>query len=93
LVLFYGGKEYEMKKRKKLSKQEINELKDSYRKVCKLRYYGILFAYFVDFSLKIYLCYMVAGVWLAYTGAAIDFGAKWYMLKNMKMRKNGYYRR
>ena len=79
----------------------------AYRRRCKRIYYLILFAYLYDFCNKFYLVTLpwlikyhilprhliVCVTPIAITGVFIDFIAKWYMLKNMKMRKRGYYRR
>jgi len=69
------------------------ELKDAYKLQCRIRYYSMLTAYFIDFSVKVYLLYMVGGVYAAYAGALIDFVAKWMHLKQTKFRKKGFYQK
>ena len=76
-----------MKQKKRLTKGELVELKKAYRQKCKVKYYFILFAYLCDLAVKVYLCYKVGGFNIAIAGALIDFVAKWFMLKTMKMRR------
>jgi len=74
----------------------------AYKRRCKRIYYLILFAYLYDFCNKFYLVslpwlikynilpkHLIAWITpIALTGVFVDFAAKAYMLKNMKMRKN-----
>ena len=76
---------------RKNNNPKLQELKEAYRLNCLYRYYGLLFAYFCDFILKVYLLYKVAGMKVVYLGAIIDFIAKWIHLKETKFRKKGFY--
>jgi hypothetical protein len=82
-----------MRKENRTKKQILKELRKEYTFRCKLRYFVLLGAYFCDFSVKIYLLYMVAGIYIAYVGALIDFMAKWAHLRETKFRKKGFYER
>ena len=79
------------RKMRQVSKAELADLKSAYKFRCKAKYYSLLFAYVCDFSVKIYLCYMVGGIYVAYLGATIDFIAKIFLLRNIKFRKRGVF--
>ena len=87
--------------RKKPSTVEQNK----YKRYCKIRYYAILFAYIYEFLVKLLLCSLTIQ-WtfiafeihipikiLAITGIVLYLIAKWYLLRNTKFRKKGFYDR
>ena len=75
--------------KKQLSKAKLKELKADHKFRCKCKYYGMLSAYFIDFSVKSYLLYMVGGVYVAYGGALVDLLAKIVHIRNTKCRGKG----
>lgn len=92
-----------LEKLHKLLKKEKEKEQSKYKIYCKLRYYVILFAYVFQYLVTLLLCcltipwdFVIFNIHfpvklLSICAMTTYLIAKWYLLKNTKFRKKGFY--